>query len=426
MNKNILPSAPHVGMKFGKTSLPAWVVMAALGLGVSVMPAFAVVDGNSNVVTLSSPTVLETYQDIFFNETPYFSYRLGGIAQKDNMIIVTATAFKSEKNSDGLLSDIIYKRSFDGGKTWSNATVLIENNAITTNSRVYNESLVLNEVTDRLHLQYVSIDTEGNLTAIYPNHSYVTDTLGCYSDDWDNQNATPTWSKPVSLLAGYKKDLTEYPYCDMVLPGPGNGIQTANGKLIFFGYSMFSIDDIKWRQNPLLIVSDNDGVTWTARNQPIGIFGNESGGYEDGDNIIEINTRWGSGTGRRIARTIDFGVHYKVPSYNRAIPSFGCFGGVAKIPANGTTRASDIYMYSNITSSKPSRNSIRVDASIDRVNYTNGVYYLTDYPSDGYSNIVYNGQYLLAYFESADGNIGFVNLTEKIREFYDAAVLITP
>ena len=372
------------------------------------------------------PTILETDQVVFGNEIPYYSYRLGGISQKGNTLIASATAFKTENNSDGLESDIVVKRSFDGGKTWQDRIVAVTNNAITTNSRVYNESFVLDSSNNRLWLMYVSIDTEGNLLANYPNNSYITDTLVCYSDNWDDQNQTITFSTPVSLLATFKTQLTDYSWCDMVLPGPGNGIQTANGNLVFFGYSVYNNDGANYRLNPLLITSADNGANWHCDNQPTGIFSNESNGYEDGDNIVEINTRWGSGTGRRIARTTDFGVNYTVPSYNLAIPSFGCFGGVCKIPANGTTRANDMYMYSNITSATPSRNSIRVDASFDRVNYTDDVHYLTDYESDGYSNLIYDGTYLIAIYESADGNISAVNLTEKIQDFYDAAELITP
>lgn len=42
MNKSVSSNAPHVGIKFGKISLHAWVALGALALGVSVMPALAI------------------------------------------------------------------------------------------------------------------------------------------------------------------------------------------------------------------------------------------------------------------------------------------------------------------------------------------------------------------------------------------------
>ena len=381
---------------------------------------------NTETPIVSIPTIAETDQDVFGNETPYFSYRLGGYEQNSDCIVASATAFFNEDNSDGKASDIVMKRSFDGGVTWQDRIVVVSNNGITTNSRVYNESFVIDKTNNRLWMMYVSIDTEGNLTASYPNPSYITDTLVCYSDNWDNPLETPTFSTPISLLSTFKTQLTDYATTDMVLPGAGNGIQTANGNLVFFGYSMMNNDGVNWRQNPMLITSTDNGVNWHCDNQPTGTFANESNGYEDGDNIVYINTRWGSGQPRVERVTNDFGVTYTTPSYYGSLIGLGCFGGVAKIPANGTTRTNDLFLYSNVTSNTPSRNSIRVDASINRVNYTNDVLYLTDYVSTGYSNIIYDGNYLMAMYESADGNIGAVNITEKIQDFYDAAVLVVP
>jgi hypothetical protein len=143
--------------------------------------------------------------------------------------------------------DIVMKRSFDNGQTWTD-----EKNLVNT-GRIGNGDcqIIVDRVLDKIFIFFIN---KGGAAS-------GGDVIYIESDD-DGEN----WSSPIDITENVM-DTTFF----AMWPGPGNGIQTRNGRLIA-PYSLTSLPLSNPNKifNTTFIYSDDHGSTWNRSKTNIG------------------------------------------------------------------------------------------------------------------------------------------------------------
>jgi sialidase-1 len=165
---------------------------------------------------------------------------------------VLAFAEGRERPTDQAENDIVFKRSTDGGKTWTALKVIHEDGAHSLN----NPTVVQDEASGRIFLMYQRIPAHlkehSKETATGLDGPDIYRNLLVTSDD-DGQ----TWSKPVDVTATTKRPQR----ATTVASGPGIGIQLSRGAhkgriIIPFNEGPF------WLWQNFAVYSDDGGKSW--------------------------------------------------------------------------------------------------------------------------------------------------------------------
>lgn len=192
------------------------------------------------------------FTDVFLSgQEGYVSIRIPAVlVTKQGTVLAFAEGRQRPK--DQAENDIVFKRSTDGGKSWSRLQVIHEDG---TNS-LNNPTAVQDEKTGRIFLMYQRIP--GHLT----EHSKEI-ALGAEGPDvyrnllvWSDDDGL-TWSKPLDVTASTKRPER----ATTIASGPGIGIQLTRGphkgRLIMpFNEGPF------WKWQNFAVYSDDSGKTW--------------------------------------------------------------------------------------------------------------------------------------------------------------------
>jgi sialidase-1 len=213
--------------------------------------------------------------------------------------------------------DLVYKRSTDGGKTWSRLQVLWDDGPNTCG----NPCPVVDRQSGTLWLlmtHNLGSDTE---TAIVTGKSRGTRTVWITSSSDEGQ----TWSRPREITAAVKK-----PEWSWYATGPGIGIQLRTGRLLI--PCDHKADGGKTRRSHV-IYSDDGGKTWHIG----GIVGpdcNECQAAElsDGSILLNIRTYRPHHFRRLTARSTDGGKTFSEPVEDPTLVDPVCQGSMLAIP----------------------------------------------------------------------------------------------
>ena len=174
--------------------------------------------------TQAKPVTVKVFQ----NETDgYKVYRIPSVAVSVKGTILAFCEGRVDGSADDGNIDLVYKRSTDGGETWSGLKVLAEYGSNAAN----NATPVVDQITGRIWLFYAlhtAPKAEGDCTC------YI------YSDD-----DGITWSEQTVVY--------NVPH---VFPGPGNGIQLTVGR--YAGRLVIPM------QQGFVLYSDDHGATWKS------------------------------------------------------------------------------------------------------------------------------------------------------------------
>ena len=263
-----------------------------------------------------------THVDVFTSgEEGYHGYRIPAIeATPDGSLIAFAEARKHNLADPGMHDndiDLVYKRSTDRGKTWSELTVLDDPG---DRWSACNPATLLDRSQKRVWVFHCRTK---------PGRSSYTARPG--TDDCQNwarysDDNGQTWSKPIDLTT-VARDVERWGGSFF---GPGGGIQDRNGRLIVplsrtTGKKNNDGKMVGGPWNAFVIYSDDHGQSW-HRGQllPDGEWGNENQVVQLPDGPILMDVRQSDGPHRWHATSNDGGETWSPPKPSQAVTRVAC------------------------------------------------------------------------------------------------------
>ncbi|MCY3758797.1 MAG: sialidase family protein [Acidobacteria bacterium] len=257
-----------------------------------------------------------THVDVFTSgQDGYHTYRIPAVeTAPDGSLLVFTEARKYNRHDPGTHGndiDLVYKRSTDGGKTWSEMSVLDDPGERWGSC---NPVTLLDRTTNRVWLFH-------NRTR--PDRSSASARVG--TDDsqaWArySQDNGLTWSDPMDLT-GIARDIEQW---GSSFFGPGGAVQNAKGRLIVpvaqttgKGNDGKTYTPTTW--TAFAIYSDDHGETWT-RGQLASSSTSENQFVELADGNLLMDARQDEGPTRSIFLSSDGGQTWSPPRTGQVVP----------------------------------------------------------------------------------------------------------
>ncbi len=271
-------------------------------------------------VAAERPDPVPTKTDLFqAGKDGYVTYRIPGIVVTKRGVVLAYCAARKSGIGDWDVINIAMRRSTDGGKTWLPRKILVDLGKATAD----NPTAIVDRQTSAVHFLY------------------QVDYARCYymrSDD-DGQ----TFTRPVDLTPVFEQFRSEYKW-NVIAPGPGHGIQLANGRLLVPVW--LSTGGHAHRPSCVsTIFSDDHGKTWqrgeivvcssAATPNP-----GESVVVQLADGRVMLNIRNESRRFRRlVAFSKDGAAGWTKPVFDEALFEPACFAGILSVPKTAGERA---------------------------------------------------------------------------------------
>jgi len=229
--------------------------------------------------------------DVFVSgEEGYDTYRIPALITTQNGFLLAFCEGRSSR-SDHAKNDLVLKRSFDKGKTWSELKVIAEDGDNSLNNP---QAVVVSE-TGRIILMYQHYPQGFGEKEVLPGvkGNTVCKTFMIYSDDDGS-----TWSEPEDIT----KDVKRPKEVTSIASGPGRGIELTQGKkkgrlIMPFNQGPYG----EWKV--YAVYSDNQGKSWKYGDiAPAGTAGmaNEVQMVELRDGTLMLNARSMEGNNHRL------------------------------------------------------------------------------------------------------------------------------
>ncbi len=257
-----------------------------------------------------------SHVDVFTSgQDGYHTYRIPAVeTAADGSVLVFTEARKYNRHDPGTHGndiDLVYKRSTDAGKTWSDMMLLDDPGERWASC---NPVTLLDRTTKRVWLFH-------NRTR--PDRSSASARVG--TDDsqaWArySQDNGLTWSEPMDLT-GIARDVEHW---GSSFFGPGGAIQNAAGRLIVPVSQTTGKGDGDDRSTPstwtaFTIYSDDHGETWT-RSQLVSSASSENQLVELADGNLLMDARQDKGPTRWIFLSSDGGQTWSSPRTGQVVP----------------------------------------------------------------------------------------------------------
>jgi sialidase-1 len=237
-------------------------------------------------------------------------------------------------------TDLVYKRSFDGGVTWSPLIVLYTNTSVDDANIIGNAAPVQDTTTGTLWMPFCRNNEEVFMT---------------HSDD-DGLTWTSPEAMPLLVLDSWK----------WIGLGPPGGLQLSSGRLLIPSYhtTLWKGDGCASRGHT--IISDDHGATWSIGSADFGapFLSNECQAVELKNGSVLINARTVS-THRIQVISNDGGLTFDEPQQVRGLyePIEGCEGSVVRYLEGGSV--SDALFYSGPNTNGLFRRNMTIMTSRD-------------------------------------------------------------
>ncbi|NLH49196.1 MAG: exo-alpha-sialidase [Myxococcales bacterium] len=243
-------------------------------------------------------------QDLYVNHVDgYPVFRIPSVIETTQGTLLAFCEGRDSILDDGNI-DIVLKRSFDDGLTWTALQVVIDNDLDTAG----NPAPVVDRDTGTIWLPYCT----------NPAHDMNNRRVFITSSEDDGE----TWAAPIEIT-----EMTRQNDWTWNATGPGRSIQLRSGRFVVPGNHRTTGGE----SHSHILYSD-DGLDWRIG----GILGpdtDESQVAELDDGSLIINMRDLSAEHRRqIARSDDEGLTWSATTYDDALPDPSCQGSLLQTP----------------------------------------------------------------------------------------------
>ncbi len=288
------------------------------------------------------------------------AFRIPGLVttSRGTLLAVYDVRYNSSKDLQERI-DIGLSRSTDGGRTWERMRLPLhfgEHGGLpAAQNGVGDPAILYDPVTRRTWIAAAWCHGMGNRMAWHSSMSGMdAATTGqlvmAYSDD-DGR----TWSQPVNVTRQVKR-----PEWNFLLQGPGRGISTADGTIVFAAQYI----DAERMPHSCLIYSDDHGANWHLHE---GARPNttEAQVAQLPSGELMLNMRDNRGGSRAVAVTKDMGRTWtEHPSSRSALREPVCMASLIAVPAADNIAGRDILLFSNPDNDR-ARRDITVKISFD-------------------------------------------------------------
>ncbi len=247
----------------------------------------------------------------------YHTFRIPSLLVTAKGTLLAFCEGRKQGRGDAGDIDLVYKRSTDGGRTWSRLQVLWDDGSNTCG----NPCPVVDRRTGIIWMLMTHNLGEDTEAAIVTGTSRGSRTVWVCSSRDDGQS----WSRPIEITAAVKP-----PQWSWYATGPGVGIQLRSGRLLI--PCDHKADKGKTRGSHV-IYSDDGGQTW-QRGGSVGPDCNECQAIErrDGSVLLNIRTYRPNRFRRLIAVSTDGGKTFSEPREDEALIEPVCQASILRYP----------------------------------------------------------------------------------------------
>lgn len=288
------------------------------------------------------------------------AYRIPGLATTNRGTLLAVYDVRHNSSVD-LQEDIEIglSRSTDGGQTWEKMRIPLsfgEHGGLPrAQNGVGDPAILVDHTTGTAWIMAAWTHGMGNARAWNQSKPGMdieeTGQLVLARSDDDGR----TWSKPVNITAQVKQ-----PEWHFLLQGPGRGICTTDGTLVFAGQFIAA----NRTPHACLIYSRDHGQTWSI-SQPARSNTTEAQVAEVRPGELMLNMRDNRGGSRAVCTTTDLGQTWQEhPSSRSALQEPVCMASLLHVRAEDNATGRDLLLFSNPDSPKR-RHRITVKLSTD-------------------------------------------------------------
>lgn len=352
-------------------------------------------EGNQSVVVMK--------RNVDFNSA-YF--RIPFMTVTNNGTIIAGGDVRYNSGADHSFIDLGYKRSTDGGKTWSEPKIAIHNKRVNdTYSRVMDGTILCDTHDNKIYLLGNSWESDTQ------NWTQTTDSKHA---DWDvllavSEDDGETFSQPISLRHLGGDNISQW------IGGVGTGICMSNGTLVFPIQVSFTdkVNSGSYQTKSGIIYSTNHGTTWQMSTSFVDAPSSECTIVEIDGGII-LNARSDGNKNRRLYKTTNLGTSWtsmrelseNTEQYN------ACQGHMIKLPYKHD-REAEMVLFSHPKGT--GRNALCVDVLNASRNQFNGIGTVFPWGYDGYSCLAYDSNRNELYVLYEGGDLIFENITYMLK-----------
>lgn len=265
---------------------------------------FRVVSGTA----LEPPPGTPQFTDVFVaGADGVDTYRIPAMLLAPDGSLLAFCEARKVSQADASPTDMVLRRSLDGGRTWLPLQVLVHGEG---NEALMNPCPVVDRDSQAIVLICVSIDK------VRPGHHQL---LQLKSTD-NGQ----TWSQPADIAGNISN------FDDRFVPGPGVSIQMRNGRLVVPGYTGEINEELEEEFYSCALYSDDHGQHWTLGAR-VNDLSDESQAVELTDGTLMLNMRGNMGKScRGVAISGDGGQTWSKVRWDRALNECPCQASIIR------------------------------------------------------------------------------------------------